>query len=77
MIIPVRCPSCGKVLADKWEYFKKKSEEIDQSTKDAPKDPKFKYFDKNVKKELLDELGLKKICCRRTFIGQVDILDEM
>jgi DNA-directed RNA polymerase subunit N len=27
MIVPVRCFSCGKVIGDKWENFKKRLEE--------------------------------------------------
>ena len=27
MIVPVRCFSCGKVIGDKWEEFKKRVEE--------------------------------------------------
>jgi DNA-directed RNA polymerase subunit N len=27
MIVPVRCFSCGKVIGDKWEDFKKRVEE--------------------------------------------------
>ena len=32
MIIPVKCFTCGKVLADKWNYFKEKSTEMDRKT---------------------------------------------
>ena len=28
MIIPVRCMTCGKVLADKWKYFTEKTKEL-------------------------------------------------
>ena len=30
MIIPVRCFTCGKVLADKWEYYDKKVKELEK-----------------------------------------------
>lgn len=73
MLIPVRCPSCGKVLADKWEYYKRKCEELDATT--TTKTPK--NFANNPRKELLDELGLEKYCCRRVFLGHVDLIDEL
>ena len=61
MIIPVKCFTCGKVLADKWNYFKKKSNEIDKkvdieqltiedlSIKEGH--DKDNYFDTNKKEE--------------------------
>ncbi|AFM98399.1 putative DNA-directed RNA polymerase [Encephalitozoon hellem] len=27
--------------------------------------------------EALDELGMKRICCRRMFLGHVDIVDKL
>jgi len=31
MIIPIRCPSCGKVVGDKWEKFKERVEDGDKA----------------------------------------------
>lgn len=33
MIIPIRCMTCGKVLADKWEYYKAAVEKDPSSAK--------------------------------------------
>ena len=71
MIIPVRCFTCGKVLADKWIYYEKKCNEIEQNKEKEKKDNK--YFDKVFKKEILDELGLDRYCCRRHMLTHVDI----
>ena len=30
MIIPIRCFTCGKTLADKWNAFEKRSKDIDR-----------------------------------------------
>lgn len=67
MIIPIRCFTCGKVLADKWEYYKKKVEELKKQSKE----------DNPPTKEILDELGLDKYCCRRIMLGHVDLIDEI
>tara|TARA_Y100000389_G_C17335672_1_gene450500 strand:- start:595 stop:858 length:264 start_codon:yes stop_codon:yes gene_type:complete len=85
MIIPVRCFTCGKVIADKWNYFVKKSKEIEASIdvdnmtiKDLEISKTNKldaYFDNNRKGKLLDELGLHKLCCRRHMLGHVDLID--
>lgn len=69
MIIPVRCMTCGKVLADKWEYYNKKVNEKENA------DETPKHFDKNAKGKVLDELGLVKMCCRRHMLGHVDLIE--
>ncbi|PUA32206.1 MAG: DNA-directed RNA polymerase subunit N [Zestosphaera tikiterensis] len=43
---------------------------------------KWEYFVNEVKKgrsmkEVLDELGIKRYCCRRMFISHVDLIDEL
>ena len=59
MIIPVRCFSCGKIIGDKWEDFKKQIE-IGENPKDV-----------------LDDLGLSKYCCRRMILSHVEILEDV
>ena len=75
MIIPVKCFTCGKVLADKYQYFErtvrerkvnKNEEQIIYLTPDNIK--------KTYEGEILDELGLKKMCCRRHMLTHVDVL---
>lgn len=94
MIIPVRCFTCGKVLADKWEFYNKKCTELEKqgsmggggSQKKTKKDikdidekeiPSSKYFTEPFKKDILDELGLDRYCCRRHMLGHVDIIDNL
>jgi DNA-directed RNA polymerase subunit N (RpoN/RPB10) len=71
MLICIRCISCNKVLADKWEWYRKECEKM-QNTKEEEK-----HFNKNYTKELLDKLGLDRYCCRRMFLGHVDLIDEL
>ena len=74
MIIPIRCYSCSKVLADKWEYYKKK---VAERQKQQEESKLHKNFDKIQTGDILDELGLHKYCCRRVFLGHVDLIDEI
>lgn len=81
MIIPIRCMTCGHVLADKWEYYVKKCQEADEKETD-PKTPSkneaSKYFDGKVfTKKILDDLGLYKQCCRRHMLGHVDLIETI
>jgi DNA-directed RNA polymerase subunit N len=59
MIIPVRCFTCGKVVADHWEEFARRVK--------AGERPK----------QVLDEMGMTRYCCRRMFISQVDVIDDL
>jgi len=59
VMFPVRCPTCGAVIGDKWEPFIKRVK--------AGEDPK----------KVLDDLGIKRYCCRRIFISHVNLIEEM
>lgn len=78
MIIPIRCMTCGKVLADKYEFYCKKVEDL---KKQKDEDKKKKDEDKSILFDqirtgpILDELGLERMCCRRTFLTTVDLID--
>jgi DNA-directed RNA polymerase I, II, and III subunit RPABC5 len=74
MIIPVRCFTCAKVLADKWDYYVKRCKELEKAEKDTSTP---KYFDKNPSGAVLDELGLTKMCCRRHMLGHVDLIETI
>jgi DNA-directed RNA polymerase I, II, and III subunit RPABC5 len=76
MIIPVKCFTCGNVLANKYRTYleevrKKKLSrglQVDRVvylTKDN--------IDKAAEGEVLDELRLFNMCCRRHFLTHVDI----
>tara|TARA_B100000902_G_scaffold122315_1_gene122356 strand:+ start:203 stop:436 length:234 start_codon:yes stop_codon:yes gene_type:complete len=76
MIIPVKCFTCGKVLADKYRYYceevrKKKSEQ--GATVDEVKYLTTEYAEKTPEGQVLDKLQLTKMCCRRHILTHVDI----
>lgn len=71
MIIPVRCFTCGKVLADKWEWYKK---EVEKLEKESKTEDDSLVFDEIRTKEVLDKLGLERMCCRRHMLGHVDLI---
>jgi|UniRef100_A0A6C0JCZ2 DNA-directed RNA polymerase subunit N (RpoN/RPB10) len=77
MIIPVKCFTCGKVLADKYRYFQEEVRKLKQ--KDNIDIDKVLYLTKeNTKKTaeglVMDKLGLNKMCCRRHMLTHVDIV---
>ena len=75
MIIPIRCFSCGKVIAGKWKRYNKLCEE--QKSKNEDDDDKHAYFDKGHKDSILNEVGVDKMCCRRHLLTHVDLVDVL
>jgi len=76
MIIPVKCFTCGNVIANKYEHYLSKvrekkmargmdTEKVIYLTKE--------FINKTPEGEVMDELKLKKMCCRRHFLTHVDI----
>ena len=59
MIIPIRCFTCGKLVADKWEEFARRIKTGENAS------------------DVLDSVGLKKYCCRRMLLSNVEIIDEV
>jgi len=59
MIIPIRCFTCGKLIADKWEPFIEKIKKGED------------------RKKTLDDLKVKRICCRRMIITHIDLIDDI
>ena len=76
MIIPIKCVTCGNVLADKYITYKCKV--IKENTLKDKERNYVEYLTKeNVEKtnegKILDDLNLNKVCCRRVFLTHVDI----
>lgn len=76
MIIPVKCFTCGSVIADKYRYY---LEEVRKRklAKDMDVDKVVyltkEFSEKTPEGEVLDDLNLKKMCCRRHMLTHVDI----
>lgn len=76
MIIPIKCFTCGEVLADKYEYYKCKVAEIKIENGIDQNNEVYlttKNYNKSPEAIVLDNLGLIKMCCRRHFLTHVDI----
>lgn len=76
MIIPVKCFTCGCVLADKYRYFQEKVCKLKLA--DGKDINKVVYLTNNNKDKtpegiVLDELKLFDPCCRRHMLTHVDI----
>lgn len=59
MIIPVRCFTCGSVVASVWEAYQER------------------VADGEDRKEVLDDLGVERYCCRRMILSHRETIDEV
>jgi DNA-directed RNA polymerase subunit N len=59
MLIPVRCFTCGGLIADKQAEYSNRVR--------AGEDPA----------KVMDSLGLKRYCCRRMFISNVETIYQI
>jgi DNA-directed RNA polymerase subunit N (RpoN/RPB10) len=81
MIIPVKCFTCGMVIANKYRYYqeqvrkKKFAKKNNGESIDVDKVLYLtkEFVEKTPEGETLDELNMKKMCCRRHFLTHVDI----
>ena len=72
MIIPIKCFTCGTVLANKYRYYQDEVRKIkiDKNLEDK----KIEYLTSNVKDktpegEVLDRLNLNKYCCNNPVVN--------
>jgi DNA-directed RNA polymerase I, II, and III subunit RPABC5 len=75
MLIPIRCFTCGGVLANKYRFYER---EIRKMKLERNMSDNVVYLTReNVKKtpegEVMDVLGLNKVCCRRHILTHVNI----
>jgi DNA-directed RNA polymerase subunit N (RpoN/RPB10) len=81
MIIPIKCFTCGMVIANKYRFYVeevRKKKLAKGFNKDSINFDKVIYLtkefhEKTPEGEVLDELNMKKMCCRRHFLTHVDI----
>ena len=76
MLIPVRCFTCGKVLADKWEHYVKEVDRLKKGSKEETiLNVNVKTVQATPEGKVLNSLGLKRYCCRRAMLSNVELID--
>jgi len=59
MLVPVRCFTCGTLIADKYATYSDRVKAGEDSAK------------------VMDELGVKRYCCRRMFLATVETIYQV
>jgi len=81
MIIPVRCYTCSKVIGHLWDEYQEKVQKGYETEVSPLKNNRLlKSKDmiyETCEKKTLDELGIKRYCCRRMFITHVDLSEKI
>jgi DNA-directed RNA polymerase subunit N (RpoN/RPB10) len=81
MIIPVRCFTCGKLLANKKQYYDKELIRKKLTSKDADDSLILNINIDEVKKtpagQAMDDLGLTRMCCRKTMLTHIELVTEI
>ena len=74
MIIPIKCFTCGNVLANKWEYYVREVRK-EKLAKNIDLEKVIYLTGKNIEKtiegKILDNMKLHKMCCRRHMLTHV------
>ena len=76
MLIPVKCFTCGKVLGNKKEAYDEMVRER-KLARNIPHD-RIQYLnehnvEKTIEGQVMDELRIKRVCCRTAILTCVDI----
>ena len=67
--IPVRCFTCGKVLANRWNrWIAEKQKLAKKNHASAKLNNEHKAYGRVAEADILDKLGLRLYCCRRMFL---------
>lgn len=76
MIIPIKCFTCGTVLAHKYRYYCEEVRRL-KMQQSLPVDKVIyltpAFSQKTPEGKVLDEIHLTKMCCRRHMLTHVDI----
>lgn len=79
MIIPVRCFTCGKIIADKYNTYQNLVTENRKAMGMPDEDTILKVSRDKIPEtpegKALDQIGLKRYCCRRMMLSHINLID--
>jgi DNA-directed RNA polymerase subunit N (RpoN/RPB10) len=61
-------------VADICDYYENEKAKLSESKDNDSHDPLYKNFDKIHTGKILDNLGLRRYCCRRNLISNIDMM---
>jgi DNA-directed RNA polymerase subunit N (RpoN/RPB10) len=70
--------TCGRVIGHLWELYTRKTKEFNAVLLQNPKaalDPE--HLDKMARGKALDDIGLKRECCRTSMLCHIDLTSRL
>jgi DNA-directed RNA polymerase subunit N (RpoN/RPB10) len=80
MIIPTSCFTCGKPISHLWNSYLEQITKLNNDNNIEEKkdnEPQENTNENTNEKIVLDNLKLKRYCCRRMFLTNVDVCDKI
>lgn len=77
MIIPISCFNCGNQLSSLWRYYQARLKEEKGGKVLEPFYLDGRKVPETPEKKVLDELGLRRDCCRNHLLTHVDLIDKI
>lgn len=74
MIFPIRCVSCNSVIAGKWLAYLEKVKAYRKQNGKTEMEYLTATTEKTAEGKSLDDLGVRRQCCRRHFLTHVDLM---
>ena len=74
MLFPIRCVSCNAVIAGKYEAYLAKVKEYREQLGQKEMEYLSATTTKTAEGKALDDLNVKRMCCRRHFLSHVDLV---
>jgi DNA-directed RNA polymerase I, II, and III subunit RPABC5 len=77
MIIPIRCFTCGKLIANLWDKYQNELQSQLDKLKETYQDELDQEKIQSIEHQILDKMELTRYCCRRMMISHVDLCDKI
>ena len=77
MIIPVRCVTCNKMLADKWLVYQRLIEDPDKKNVNTISIHVSDFKTKSKELIAFETLGIHRYCCRRHLLSHIELLNDI
>ena len=74
MIFPIRCVTCNNVIAGKWLAYLDKVKDYRRASGKTDMEYLTATTTKTAEGKALDDLGVRRQCCRRHFLTHVDLV---
>ena len=77
MIIPIRCFTCGKLIAHLWENYQQQLQNEVNKLTETYQETIDNQTVRSIESNILDQFDLKRYCCRRMILTHVDLSEKI